>query len=633
MGFETVASGYASTSMGQGTTASGFLSTSMGDGTIASGNFSTSMGSYTKATGNFSTSMGNMSVASGGYSISMGKATTASGNYSTSMGFETVASGEYSSSMGLGTTASGYASTSMGQGTTASGDLSTSMGSYTTASGILSTGMGGGTTASGYYSTSMGNGTTASGTSSTGMGNNTKALGDYSTSMGYITTAIGNASTSMGSNTRASGFSSTSIGLGTVSRSIASLAVGMFNDSIDFFSSPTLPFDLSPLFIIGNGNNDTARNNAMVVLKNGNAGFGTNTPQRPVHIKGALRLEPLASSPSSPSKGDIFFDNTTNTLKYYNGSIWVNMNESYWTLNGNNIYNNNSSGAGNVGIGTSTPNAPLQFGNNIANRKLVLFDAFNNDHQFYGFGINAGTLRYQTDAASSDHVFFSAINTTSSKELVRIKGNGNVGIGTSSPQFPLHVFSPGGVLFGNGAGNIGTMQFSTTSDVSPVSGRLSFGTDGTGWQFRIAKNTAGTVADLVTVGDNGNMGIGTTTPTQKLHVIGNILASGTITPSDLRYKKDIELIDHPLEKIEEIRGVTYKLKTDEYPESGFAEETQAGVIAQEVEAVLPQVVVTDQNGYKAVDYSKMVPLLIEGIKAQQKQIEELKKRVKKLEKK
>jgi len=612
----------------------------------------------------------------GKFSLASGFNTTASGNNSTSMGSYTTASGDNSTSKGFNTIASGLSSTSMGGTTTASGISSTSMGSGTTASGVYSTSMGNGTTASGFSSTSMGVRTEARSYGSLAIGtlndpgfpdpistNSTDAL--FMIGNGFVNeffeiiqrnamVVLRNGNTGIGTSVPVTQLhiDSTNGGKLTLSGSNNGTPALLFRPwhPTNYYSYPaqasisstdngTFSADIRfSTKIPGAAANALAER--MVITGSGNVGIGTNAPARLLHVNGAFRLEPLASTPSSASKGDVFFDNTTNTLKYYNGSIWVNMNESYWTLNGNNIYNNNSSGAGNVGIGTSTPNAPLQFGNNIANRKLVLFDAFNNDHQFYGFGINAGTLRYQTDAATSDHVFFSAINTTSSKELVRIKGNGKVGIGTSSPQFPLHVFSPGGVLFGNGAGNIGTMQFSTTSDVSPVSGRLSFGTDGTGWQFRIAKNTAGTVADLVTVGDNGNMGIGTTTPTQKLHVIGNILASGTITPSDLRYKKDIELIDHPLEKIEEIRGVTYKLKTDEYPESGFTDETQAGVIAQEVEAVLPQVVVTDKSGYKAVDYSKIVPLLIERIKELKKQSEEykkenedLKKRVSKLEKK
>lgn len=75
-------------------------------------------------------------------------------------------------------------------------------------------------------------------------------------------------------------------------------------------------------------------------------------------------------------------------------------------------------------------------------------------------------------------------------------------------------------------GNTKVMQLS--SGTSPVSGRLTFGTDGTGWKFAIAKNQAGTVSDLFTVQDNGNVGVGTTTPQYKLDVNGVIHATQVI---------------------------------------------------------------------------------------------------------
>ena len=94
---------------------------------------------------------------------------------------------------------------------------------------------------------------------------------------------------------------------------------------------------------------------------------------------------------------------------------------------------------GKVGIGTPTPHAPLQFGNAILNRKIVLYELANNDHQYFGFGINNGTLRYQVSDPNTHHAFFTGNGTGASTELMRIQGDGKVGIGTTTPAARLDV--------------------------------------------------------------------------------------------------------------------------------------------------------------------------------------------------
>ena len=89
------------------------------------------------------------------------------------------------------------------------------------------------------------------------------------------------------------------------------------------------------------------------------------------------------------------------------------------------------------------------------------------------------------------------------------------------------------------------MQLVGGSSSSPVSSRLIFGTDGTGWQFRIAKNQAGTISDLMTVLDSGKVGIGNITPAARFEIsssaannLGGLLirASGTSNYPVLLYE-------------------------------------------------------------------------------------------------
>ena len=116
-------------------------------------------------------------------------------------------------------------------------------------------------------------------------------------------------------------------------------------------------------------------------------------------------------------------------------------------------------------------------------------------------------------------------------------------------------------------------------------------------------------------------------------VSGEILATNDITAfysSDKRLKDNITPITEPLSKLSQLGGYTF----DWIPKEGIHshEGRDVGVIAQEVEEVLPEVTTTRHNGYKAVKYEKIVPLLIECIKAQQSQIDELKESLSELKK-
>jgi N-acetylneuraminic acid mutarotase len=140
--------------------------------------------------------------------------------------------------------------------------------------------------------------------------------------------------------------------------------------------------------------------------------------------------------------------------------------------------------------------------------------------------------------------------------------------------------------------------------------------------------------EVARIAPGGNVGIGTNAPTQKLHVIGNILATGTITPSDVRYKKNIQPLGNALAKLRQLNGVTYTLNSAAFPEWNFSNQLQYGLIAQEVEKVFPEMVHTiSDKGYKGVDYVKLIPVLLESIKEQQAQIDLLMRKIEKIENK
>jgi Chaperone of endosialidase len=113
--------------------------------------------------------------------------------------------------------------------------------------------------------------------------------------------------------------------------------------------------------------------------------------------------------------------------------------------------------------------------------------------------------------------------------------------------------------------------------------------------------------------------------TAKLQVGGDIACVNISFSSDVRYKKNIQAIEGALDKVTKMNGVTYDWKISEYPEMNFIDKKQIGFIAQEVEKVLPELVITDSKGYKSVDYVKVIPILLEAIKELNKDRDTLKK--------
>jgi trimeric autotransporter adhesin len=212
-----------------------------------------------------------------------------------------------------------------------------------------------------------------------------------------------------------------------------------------------------------------------VVLLKAQQGVGVTNP----HASSALEISSTVkglliprmttaqmNAVSSPANGLMIYNTTDGCVYVYRTSVWLSTcSATYamaWGLLGNGgttagtnfigttdavdfvTRTNNTekmrvTSAGNVGIGTTAPNAALQLGNITTNRRIVMWEDGNNDHQYYGLGINSGMLRYQVSAPSASHAFYAGTSATTSNELMRITGTGNVGINTTTPQYKLDI--------------------------------------------------------------------------------------------------------------------------------------------------------------------------------------------------
>ena len=99
-----------------------------------------------------------------------------------------------------------------------------------------------------------------------------------------------------------------------------------------------------------------------------------------------------------------------------------------------------------------------------------------------------------------------------------------------------------------------------------------------------------------------------------IHINGNFRATATSVTSDRRWKRNIRPLKRPLDKVIELKGVAYEWNVDEHPDRGLGQGKQIGLIAQDVEKVIPELVSKDRDGYKAVSYTKLTAVLVEAVK-------------------
>jgi hypothetical protein len=203
--------------------------------------------------------------------------------------------------------------------------------------------------------------------------------------------------------------------------------------------------------------------------------------------------------------------------------------------------------------------------------------------------------------------------------------NGKVGIGTTSPQAKLQVEGSG--FF---RGDTGALSSSAGKGV-----RVFYATNYDAGEIFAYDYSSNTIKNLLI--PYGDVAIGTTNPAgYKLYVSGSAYASSVWYSSDMKFKKDITPIESALSKVLKINGVSFTWKTKDYAKKEFPEGKHYGVIAQDIEKVIPEVVKTVKFKYKdkeedveedveekAVAYNELIPILIEAIKEQEQKIERL----------
>lgn len=193
--------------------------------------------------------------------------------------------------------------------------------------------------------------------------------------------------------------------------------------------------------------------------------------------------------------------------------------------------------------------------------------------------------------------------------------NGNVGVGTTTPTIKLHV-------------------------VTPALGTSALFTDNTNSALRIVHTSGGVVkldidsantllisaggTEKARLSTSGNLGIGLDPGAWKLALNGLGLSFGWFTASDMKYKKNILPVTDPLSKVLSMQGVSYEYATSAFKDKTLPAGRHQGVIAQDIAQVLPEAVTKDADGYMSVNYTEIIPVLIEAIKEQQKQIDLLK---------
>ena len=352
----------------------------------------------------------------------------------------------------------------------------------------------------------------------------------------------------------------------------------------------------------------TAPTERMRIDSSGNVGIGTSSPGYLLHVQ-ADASPTIASTDTTNTITTIV--NSSNTA----GVLGTATNHPL-ALVTNNTERMRIDSSGNVGIGTTSPSYRLDVGGTGRfSSDVDIYSgsggAINSSIQYFGSAAlpRAAALYSKTDTATAGNLVFATAQsgTGTITERARIDASGNLGLGVTPSAW---------------GGTSKALQFST-GGIEARSSALSMNTNaffnGTSWIYSTSANAV--LYNLTNTGQHqwytapsGTAGNAITfTQAMTLDASSNLTVAGNVTAySDARLKTNVRTVPDALGLVQKMRGVFFD--KDDTP--------SVGVIAQEMEEVLPEVV--HDGEYKSVAYGNIVGVLIEAIKAQQAQIDELK---------
>ncbi|MGB1040544.1 MAG: tail fiber domain-containing protein, partial [Flavobacteriales bacterium] len=460
----------------------------------------------------------------GDHSFASGYVTKAKGRYSTATGGFTEAKGEYSTATGNASESSGFSSFAAGQHSNSSGSISMA----------------------------MGNGVEASGFSSVAMGEHSKSSGPHSFAMGYYTEAIGYASVALNNRTKASAKHSTTTGFKTISNGYASTVIGMYNDTI--VPVQNTGSNSTPLFIVGNGNSNFDRSNALTVYGSGEVEIndvytlpstdGDSNQVMTTDGNGKISWE---NAPANAVGNDVF-ENNSGDIRLVSGHDTANyiFGSPQMNHDGNNnhrsrMFFNKEKGAFRAGETAGTSWDEDSIGNNsfatgfgtkaigeysTAMGRITESTGFNSTALGYkskAIGIYSSVIGAFSDAygdyslamGNSSEAF--GDNSIAMGRSSEAMGDNSTAIGYFNSAKGKYSISMGRSNISNGYSSLVIGMFNDT--VVPVQTGHSSSTP-----LLIIGNGSGSGSrsNAMVVQKNGNVGIGINTPDEKLHVDGKL---------------------------------------------------------------------------------------------------------------